>query len=105
MKKHVEFSEIALNDLDEIYDYILLNSFDIKTAETFIEGIIDCCKLLNDNPLLGKEVYLLQEKTKYRYLVYKKYIIFYAVKKQVPIIYRVLNSRRDYITTLFNDNL
>ena len=103
MNHKIEFYETSLKDLDEIYNYVLLNSFDIVTARNFVLDIVDYCKILNDNPLLGKELYLLEEKTKYRYLVYKKYLIFYVLKDKIPNIYRIINSRRDYIKILFED--
>ena len=103
MKRKIEFSITALNDLDEIYDYIFLDSFNIATAKNFVLNVINYCEILRDNPELGKELFLMNKKTKYRYIVYKKYMIFYVLKEDTPIIYRVIKSRRDYMSVLFGN--
>ena len=105
MRNKVEFSKIAIDDLEELYNYIYLNNFDDNIANNFITNIITYCEILINNPEIGKELYLNNVKTKYRYLVYKKYMIFYNLKNNTEIINRIISSRRDYIKVLFGEQL
>ena len=101
MKYKVEFSKESMSDLNEIFNYIYLNSVDENTANKFVNSIINYCEILINNPEIGKELFLLNIKTKFRYLVYKKYYIFYSTKDKIITIYRIISSRRDYIKVLF----
>lgn len=102
MKCKLSLSEKAIDDLDELYDYILLSSSDIATARKNVLDIIDYIQILSDNPEIGRELIFKELKTEYRYIVYNKQMVFYKILNKEVIVCRIISSRRDYINVLFN---
>lgn len=89
------FSDLALNDLEEIVLYISRDS--IENAFRFQQKIVDCAKnlialpkigtLIPDNKLSSKD---------YRMLIVDNYILFYKIYSDEIRVLRILNGRRDY---------
>lgn len=103
MKNKIVFSPKAVIDINSIYDYIVLKSFDYKTAEKTINGIQTQIELLKTIPLLGKQLIFTGKtliETDFRYIAYKKYLIFYKYKDNKIYIEHIYNSRMDYISLL-----
>ena len=105
MSYTINYTEKALDDLNDCFDYIILADCDVIAAERFIDSITDYIEILTENPELGKILVLESYKTNYRYLVYKKYMIFYSVANNNIDILRIIHSRRDNIAILFQEEL
>ncbi len=92
----VLFSERAIQDLEEINDYIAERGYP-ETALTYTNRIFDFCQTLSDFPLKHK---ICQRKGykrfNYRCAVFEKtYIVAYRVEKnQTLMIKRVIYGRR-----------
>lgn len=94
-KFKIVFSDLALNDLEEIVLYIANDSR--ENAIKFYDKIIGLSKKLEIFPKLG----LLSPDKKmsirgYRMLIIDKYIIFYIIQTDEIRILRVLHGSRDY---------
>ena len=96
-----QFTPLAEQDLNEIFDYISLELFTPLSAEKLIERIQTAvervcefpfsCPLLNDAILRERE---------YRLLVVDNFNLFYIVRDETVIIMRVLYGRRNYESLL-----
>lgn len=103
MENNVVFSLESIQDLNNLHDYILLISEDKNTAYNFVNSIISSIDILKDNPECGKALVLQGVVTDFRYIVIKKYMIFYKYNHNKIIVSRIINSRRDYLSILFPD--
>ena len=97
MKKNYElqYLEIAKNDLDEIFEYILKDN--PSSALEILNEIDDTVAKLAVFPELGKKPK--DGKLKafgYRVLVIKNYLIFYVIMEKFVEIHRILHFSRDY---------
>jgi plasmid stabilization system protein ParE len=89
----------AQRDMIEMVDY--LNRFDIQTATGIYEEIIASMKSLNKFPERFPYIEVPHLRTKgYRFIVVKRYIVFYVVKGNIVEIRRVLHEKRNYIELL-----
>lgn len=98
-KYNVIFLPEAYKDLDDIFDYILLDNH--SQAEFILAKIIDSISTLEAFPLIGKK--LIHKSLNYynfRMIIIDPYIAFYRFIDDVVYIYRILHGARDYINTL-----
>ncbi len=90
---NVKITESAQNDIEEIWQYIALDS--IKTATKFINKIERAIFSLESfperNPLIPENEIL---KIDYRQLVYKNYRIIYRISENVVYVLRILHGYR-----------
>jgi toxin ParE1/3/4 len=102
-KYRIRYTEIAVEDLDLIFDYISADNRNaaLKMLERLKTGI----ERLADKPRLGgvlptNDSSLVE--SGYRYLVIEPYIVFYRISEQEVRVGRVLHSRQDWLNTLFD---
>lgn len=92
-------TDIAKEELDEIYEYISKNLFAKKAANDLMNKIENSILLLETNPFSCVEVSIKPHNELYRKLIVDNYIILYQIEedyKQV-VIYRALYGKRDYL--------
>jgi toxin ParE1/3/4 len=93
------WTEAALNDLDEIAEYIAISNF--TAAAELVTKVFDCVDVLSTHPQAGKkpqEISYLQ----YRELVVNPCRIFYKYEGEHVYILHILRQERDlrrYIIT------
>lgn len=83
-KYTIHFTKVAMNDLDEIYQYITEELFAENTATDLLEGIENNVRKLKEFPNSGSRFVdeYLQFKG-YRRIIVGSYIIFYVVDEQL----------------------
>ena len=90
-----EFTPLAEQDLNDIFDYISLDS--PQAAEKLVEQIQNTVEAVCDypfsRPLLTDRI--LRDKG-YRIIGVKNFHLFYTINNQVITIQRVLYGRRNY---------
>ena len=94
-KYEIQYLEIAKNDLDQIFEYILKDN--PSSAIEILNEIDDAVSKLTVFPELGTQPK--DDKLKafgYRILVINNYLVFYIIKEKFVEIHRVLHSNRDY---------
>ena len=100
---HIVFSPEALNDIEQIKDY-LIDQFGDKTATKNIKRVIKEIKTLESFPLKGSGVW---ERygidSEYRYIYANKNYVFYRVDEYTVKVIRILDARRDFLTILFGN--
>lgn len=102
MKMSVKFSPEALNDLDEIYDYISNTLNSPVAADNTINRILDKTDLLAENPEIGTQLFFENDLySGYRYMVSDNYLAFYRIAENSVYVDRVIYGKRDYMKLLF----
>lgn len=97
----VVYSPLALQDLDDIWDYIAIEQDNPAAAERIVEGILARINLLSSFPESGtplSSIYPLR--SDYRFVICDNYLAFYRFHQKVYID-RVLHGKRDYLQILF----
>lgn len=103
MKNKIFYAPEAEKDLNEILEYISFELDNQKAAFDMVEGIIHLIDKLEAFPKMGTELSAIIEfENDYRFLVHKKYMIFYRAEEASVYIDRILYNRRDYIRILFS---
>ena len=103
MSYKVEFTSVAIDNLRNITLTILDLSNDKQIAINYVKGIKEKTDILKDFPEIGpivKDRNLISKG--YRFLTYKKYVIFYSVNKDIETVYihTIINSRMNYTKAL-----
>jgi toxin ParE1/3/4 len=93
MKKLV-WSEPALDDLQNIFDYIAKDSE--HYASMFINGLIDRAERLIDFPQLGRVVPEYRRKD-IREILFETYRVIYQLEKDKITIVTVIHGKRDLL--------
>ena len=98
----ITITDIATNELEEIFDYISKNLKNEVATERLKYRIEKLFLWLEENPYLATKVHIKPRNQIYRRLVINNYIILYQVeeKKKQVIIHRVLYGRRDYLNII-----
>lgn len=101
----IQLTPAARKDILLIKDYITAEFGDSFVAKNLIAALLTRLDELKDFPKMGARLSsLLHIKSEYRYLVCKgDYLAFYKVEQNNIRVYRILNSRTDYIAALIGD--
>ena len=95
------WTEPALNDLDEIAEYIALENF--EAAQIVVRSVFQKVERLENHPKSGKKPVELPRKTIYRELVANPCRIFYRQEGAKILIIYVMRSERVLRTFLLED--
>jgi toxin ParE1/3/4 len=83
----------ASTDVDEIYDYTIVN-FGIDQARSYLLRLGDCFLALAENPLQGRAAdELASELRRYEH---QSHVVFYREMEQYTLIIRVLHKSMDF---------
>lgn len=97
----LEYSPIALEDLQHIRDYIIAK-WGENVAKRILKKMTTNIRRLEEHPLLGVDLgRIIDVPTDYRYLLIDKNYVFYHVEIDKVRVVRVLNERQDYMLQLF----
>lgn len=100
----IRYSAAAMQDLEEIGDYIADTLKSPIAALNTVNKIQDAVDKLADFPFIGSLLSgVVLTETNYRYLVCGNYLVFYCAQTDSVYISRVLYGRRDYMAILFDD--
>lgn len=97
----VQFTEIAVLDIDDIWSYIAITQGNLKAAQRIMDELRQTFELLSDFPLMGRERNDLKRGIR-RIVVRKRYIVLYRVIDEGVLIERVVHGSRD-LESLFQD--
>lgn len=95
IKYEVKLLPVAYSDLDEIFDYILVEN--PKAAGEILDGIMDSLRRLENYPdsgapLLDRSL----KKFNFRMVITGPYIAFYRFIDDQILVYRILHGARNY---------
>jgi len=97
MKKlKLYWTPFALKCLDEIKEYIIQETYSVKTADKYVNKLIDRVELLQNFPESGRQEELLKHlEQNSRYLVEGNYKIIYQYKDTKIIITDVFHVKQN----------
>ena len=102
----IEYSPLAILDLEEIGDYISREYMNPSAALRTVNAIQDTIDNLSAFPLMGASLSSIADTTTdYRYLVCGDYLAFYRTDESIVSIDRILHGKRDYLAILFPELL
>ena len=86
----IKYTERAIIELNSIYNYIYYNLANPIAAIRFREQIPKPISNLEYFPYMGKKIL----NSKFRYLIFKNYLIFYSVNNQNVEIQRIIHKNQ-----------
>ncbi len=105
MKHRLYYSPESRQDLDDIWNYIIMDLCNPDAALHVVNDIMDAVDSLQDFSESGAPLSsLIDTESDYRFLVHGNYMVFYRVVNQNAYIDRVLYGRRDYMRILFQSS-
>ena len=105
MKNKIHYSPESRRDLDDIWDYIVLELQNRSAAERVIDHIMNAVDPLKNFAEMGTPLSSIADVGTYRFLVSGNYMVFYRVQDSDVHIDHVLYGRSDYMSALFKDLL
>lgn len=104
MTNTLQYSALAISDLDEIWDYFADECDSIEAAELTVNTILGSAEKLKEFPEMGTSLNkIIPIESNYRFLVSGHYLIFYRIEDSNVYIDRILHFRRNYISILFGE--
>lgn len=101
MKYNINYSPKALQDLDEIWEYISKDLFNPEAAENVVTSILDAVDVLGDFPESGAPLEPhINLDSPYRFVTSGNYIAFYRFEENTVFVDRVLYQKRNYVKLL-----
>ena len=91
----LKYSKDALDDLDEILDFIAKDS--PARAVSFIEQIKSRIELLLEFPALGVSCRSKGIDEDCRVMIFGSYLIFYKVNGEMILVLSIINAAEDYV--------
>lgn len=97
-------TDIAREELEEIYDYIFNNLCNRIAANNLMNKIEQEIFSLEKNPYKCVEVHIKHNNEVYRKLPVDNYVVLYDIDEEYKktIIYRVIHEKTDYLKLLEN---
>ena len=92
MKLNYKISQLALEDIDSIWQYTLLN-WSKDQADKYYLDIFDGIYSICQNPMIGKSVAEIKEH--HRRILIGSHMIIYKQENNLIVIDRVLHQRMD----------
>lgn len=93
---HLIYSAIASLDMEQMWWEVFQASKDLETADRYREDMKAQVRERARNPLAGQCI----EETRFRFVVFKKYIAFYEVDEDTMKVVRVLYRGTDRMKRL-----
>ena len=100
MKFQVEYSPIAIRDLDRVWNEVLETSKDYDITGKYLDDLMDKVEEKADQPKSGAPLYYQDLFTGYYFIVFKAYMVFYRIDGEKMFVDRVLFGASDYIRYL-----
>ena len=100
MKCKVQYSKLAIRDLDRVWTEVFEASKSYDITEKYIDDLMDKVEAKADYPKSGSPLYYQDRFTGYYFVVFKSYLAFYRLECDVMFIDRVLFGRSDYMRYL-----
>lgn len=101
----LKYSPSALQDLDDIWEYINSDLCNPDAADNTINTILDKTETLRKFPHSGTPLDAISRiHSDYRFITANNFLAFYRVHNDVVYIDRVLYERRDCLRILLGNN-
>ncbi len=99
----IEYSPIAVRDLDRVWAEVFEASKSTEIATKYIDDLMDRVAEKREFPKAGSPLYYEGAFTGYYFVVFKAYMAFYQVEADRMLVSRVVFGRSDYMRTIFRN--
>ncbi len=103
MSFKVEYSPIAIRDLDRVWAEVYEVSRSEELAVGYIDDLMDRIAEKGEFPKSGSPLYYDGAFTGYYFVTFKAYMAFYRVEPDRILVDRVVFGRSDYMRTIFKN--
>ena len=100
MSYRVNYSKVAIQDLDRVWDEVYESSKSYDVTDKYVNELMDRVEEKADFPKSGAPLYFEDSFTGYYFVVFKAYIAFYRIEKEEMLVDRVLFAASDYMRHL-----
>ena len=98
MEREIVFTKRAEKEIDTIFQHVKGISNDDYNAKKIINELLDKTEIFKKYVFVGRQLELVDNiVTRYRYIRYKDYLMFYRVDDVKVYIDRVLSAKTDYV--------
>jgi len=101
MSYEIQYSPLAEEDLDRVWDEVYEASSDFDIADKYISDLREMVRQKKKYPKTGTPLNFMGDFTGIYYVHFKEYLAFYIICDDFIRIARVLFARSDYMKTLF----
>ena len=99
----IEYSPIAIRDLDRVWAEVCEASKDGAIAVRYIDELMDRISEKQDFPKSGSPLYYEGSFTGYYFIVFKAYMAFYHIREERILVDRIVFGKSDYMRTIFKN--
>ena len=103
MSYQINYSPIAIRDLDRVWAEVFEASKEPEIATRYINDLMDCVAEKREFPKSGSPLYYEGSFTGYYFVVFKAYMVFYRVRDDSIFVDRVVFGKSDYMRTIFRN--
>lgn len=100
MKYRIEYSPIAIRDLERVWNEVFEASKDYDITQKYLDELMDKVEAKADHPKSGAPLYYQDLFTGYYFIVFKAYMAFYRIDGERMLVDRVLFGASDYMRFL-----
>ncbi len=101
MSLQVEYSPIAIRDLDRVWAEVYEASKSEEIACRYMDDLMDRIAEKQEFPRSGSPLYYEGAFTGYYFVGFKAYMAFYHVEPDRILVDRIVFGRSDYMRTIF----
>lgn len=104
MSHRIEYSPVALRDLDRVFAEVYEASKSEDTATQYVIELMDRVSGKREFPKSGSPLYYEGGFTGYYFVVFKAYMAFYRVREDAIFVDRVVYGKSDYMRVIFRNS-
>lgn len=101
MKYSIEYSPLAVEDLQRVRSEVLLASSNADVTKDYLLSLMSKIESKSDFPMSGHPIFYGDKFTGYYFVRYKAYLAFYRVDGERLLVDRILFGKSDYLQILF----
>ena len=105
MRYRVEYSKVAVRDLDRVWAEVFEASKSKEITGKYLDELLDKIEAKADFPASGSPLYYENSFTGYYFIVFKVYLVFYRIKDNSILVDRILYGKSDYMYHLHLNSL
>ena len=99
----IEYSPIAVRDLERVWAEVFESSASEETATKYIDDLMNQISAKQDFPKSGAPLYYECLFTGFYFVTFKSYMVFYKVETDRMQVSRVVYGKSDYMRTIFRN--
>ena len=104
MSYQIDYSPIAIRDLDRVYAEVFEASQSERIATQYVIDLMDQISEKREFPKSGSPLYYEGGFTGYYFIAFKAYLAFYRVGENCVLVDRIVYGKSDYMRIIFRNS-